>query len=92
LTDKLLTNAENNIICKFSFSYPELTFHNLLEVMKNFETFGLDSHNLVLMKFAQLLVGKLLNNKYLLIGVNLKYAKCLSCLGYQKLSKQTYDS
>lgn len=91
LIDKLLTNTENNIICKFAFAYPELTLHYLLEVIKNFEAFGLDSHNIVLMKFAQLLVGKLLNNKYLGIGVNLKYARCLSCLGYQKLAKEILD-
>jgi hypothetical protein len=82
LISRIQTNYESNMFCKFVFEFPELTLYYLEQVLTDLELFGLHVHCVPIFKFCLLLADKVIQNKYLVLGLQLRFARCISSLGY----------
>ena len=81
LKDKIEGNEESNIICKFAFEYPELSFWYMDRIVTILEKYGMHIHCVPIYSLMRLFSSHILCNDFLSLSVELKYAICLSSLG-----------
>lgn len=76
------------MFCKYVFDFPELTHYYLVRLLTDLEKFGLQVHCIPVLKFAILLADKVIQNKFLAMSLQLRFARCVSALGYTSEAKE----
>lgn len=68
-----------------------MTLYYLEQILTDLEKFGLHVHCVPIFKFSILMADKVIQNKHLVLALQLRFAKCICSLGYAAEAKEVYQ-
>lgn len=63
----------------------------LEQILTDLEKFGLHVHCVPIFKFSLLMADKVIQNKHLVLALQLRFARCISSLGYTSEAKEVFE-